>query len=110
MERLYRSREDKMLGGVCGGIASYFNIDPVIIRLIFIFFLFLEGSGLLAYLVAWVIIPVEPAQPGDVTVDIEKEEKNVEKEENKSSAANMDNSDGNPGEKNKKEKENKSES
>lgn len=72
-----------MLGGVCSGIANYFNIDPVIIRLIFIFFLFIEGSGLLAYLVAWVIIPMEPAEPGDVTIDIEKEEEDTTKKGNK---------------------------
>ncbi len=56
-KRLYRSRKDKILGGVCGGIAEYFNIDPVIIRLLWILLIFVGGSGILAYIIAWIIIP-----------------------------------------------------
>lgn len=55
-KRLYRSTKDKIIGGLCGGIAEYFNIDPVLVRLIFIIFSF-HGFGLLAYLVGWCIIP-----------------------------------------------------
>lgn len=57
-KKLYRSRENKMLCGVCGGIAEYFGIDATIIRLIFALFGF-TGSGILAYFVAAVIIPDE---------------------------------------------------
>jgi phage shock protein C len=60
MKKLYRSRKNRMLGGVCGGIAEYFNIDPVIIRLITVALFFAGGSALLAYIIALIIIPSEP--------------------------------------------------
>ncbi|MFA6263839.1 MAG: PspC domain-containing protein [Candidatus Babeliales bacterium] len=60
MERLYRSRTDRKIGGVCGGLATYFNIDPVIIRLLFMLFVFLGGSGVIVYVIAWFVIPLEP--------------------------------------------------
>lgn len=58
-KRLYRSRESRMLYGVCGGIAEYFNIDPTLIRLLFVLF-GLSGSGILAYIIAAIIIPDSP--------------------------------------------------
>ena len=58
-KRLYRSRESRMLCGVCGGIAEYFNIDPTLIRLLFVLF-GLSGSGILAYIIAAFIIPASP--------------------------------------------------
>lgn len=64
-KRLYRSRDDKILGGVCGGIAKYFGVDPILIRLFFILMFFAEGAGLLAYIIAWIIIPKEPSFIGD---------------------------------------------
>ncbi|MEX0869050.1 MAG: PspC domain-containing protein [Nitriliruptoraceae bacterium] len=57
--RLVRSRTDRMLGGVCGGIGAYFGIDPVLVRLVFVILAFAGGGGLLAYIVAWIIIPEE---------------------------------------------------
>lgn len=59
-KRIYRPREGKVLVGVCSGIANYFNIDPVLVRLGWIIFCCLGGSGILAYLVAAVLIPEEP--------------------------------------------------
>ena len=59
-KRIYRPREGKVLVGVCSGIARYFNIDPVLVRLGWIIFCCLGGSGFLAYLVAAVLIPEEP--------------------------------------------------
>lgn len=59
-KRIYRPREGKVLVGVCSGIANYFNIDPVLVRLGWIIFCCLGGSGFLAYLVAAVLIPEEP--------------------------------------------------
>lgn len=56
VNRLCRSRKNKVLFGVCGGIGIYFNIDPVIIRLLFIF----TGIGFIAYLVMALIMPLEP--------------------------------------------------
>lgn len=58
-KKLYRSRSDSVIGGVCGGIAEYFNIDSTLVRLLFIAILFAEGAGLLAYIIAWIIIPEE---------------------------------------------------
>ena len=59
-KRIYRPREGKVLVGVCAGIANYFNIDPVLVRLGWIIFCCMGGSGILAYLVAAVLIPEEP--------------------------------------------------
>ena len=56
-KRLYRSSTNYMLAGVCGGIAEYFNIDPTLIRLAWVLFCALGGSGILAYIVAAIIIP-----------------------------------------------------
>ncbi len=58
-KRLYKSNENKMLAGVCGGIAEYFNIDPTLVRLGWVLFSFLGGSGLLAYIISAIIIPAE---------------------------------------------------
>ena len=56
-KKLYRSDENKMLAGVCGGIAEYFGVDPTLIRLAWVVFSLLGGSGLLAYFLAAIIIP-----------------------------------------------------
>lgn len=56
-KRLYKSSTNRVVCGVCGGIGEYFNIDPTIVRLLFILLLFGVGSGLLAYIVAAIIIP-----------------------------------------------------
>jgi phage shock protein C len=55
--RLVRVREGRMIAGVCTGIARYFNVDPVVVRLAFIVLLFAGGSGLLIYLAAWLVMP-----------------------------------------------------
>ena len=56
-KRLYKIEEGKKLCGVCGGIAEYFNIDPTLIRLAWIIFCFAGGSGILAYIIAAIVIP-----------------------------------------------------
>ena len=61
-KRLYRSRRDVMIAGVCGGIAEYFDIDPTIVRLIAVVLILGWGSGLLAYLIAVLIIHKNPYQ------------------------------------------------
>jgi len=58
-KRLYKSREDKMIDGVCGGIAEYFDIDPTLVRLIWAVFC-ATGGGILAYIIAAIIIPARP--------------------------------------------------
>jgi phage shock protein C len=57
-DRLYRNPNDKVLGGVCSGLAIYFDIGPVIIRLIFVVLFLTLGMGLVAYLIAWAVIPL----------------------------------------------------
>lgn len=56
-KRLYKSRENRMVGGVCGGIAEYFGIDPTLVRLAWVVLAALFGSGILAYIIAAIIIP-----------------------------------------------------
>ena len=58
--KLYRSNKDKMLGGVCGGLAEYFDVDATIVRVVFVISLFLGGTGILAYILLWIIVPEEP--------------------------------------------------
>lgn len=60
MNRLYRSRHDRMLAGVCGGLGEYFGIDSSLIRLALVFLILFGGTGFLAYIVAWIVIPEEP--------------------------------------------------
>ena len=60
VKRLYRSRRDRMLGGVCGGLAEYLDTDPTIIRLAFALSILLGGAGILAYLVMWIVMPEAP--------------------------------------------------
>lgn len=59
-KRLYKSKTDVMICGVCGGLAEYFEVDPTIVRLIAVVLIFGWGSGLLAYLFAAIIIPKRP--------------------------------------------------
>ena len=59
-KRLYKSTENKMLDGVCGGIAEYFGIDPTLVRLGCVLFCALGGSGIIAYIIAAIIIPRNP--------------------------------------------------
>ena len=59
-KRLYRSRTDRKLAGVCGGIAAYLNMDPSIIRLIWVLISLAAGSGLIAYLICALVIPESP--------------------------------------------------
>lgn len=61
-KRLYRSRTDRMLAGVCGGIAKYFDIDPTLVRLFWLIATFAGGSGILAYIIAAIVIPLEPIE------------------------------------------------
>ena len=59
MKRLYRSRKNRMIAGVCGGIAEYYNVDPSLVRLLFVFITLITavGPGIIAYIVAWIIVP-----------------------------------------------------
>lgn len=65
-KQLYRSTTNKMIGGVCGGIAEYFGVDPTLIRLGFVAVTLLGGSGVLVYLILWLVVPSQnSAKSGD---------------------------------------------
>ncbi len=57
--KLYRSSSDRMIGGVCGGLGAYFNLDPIFFRLIFVVLLFGSQFGFILYLLLWILIPGE---------------------------------------------------
>ena len=61
--RLYRSRDERVIGGVCGGLAEYFGIDPLIVRIVAIALVFAGGAGFLAYLAAWLLVPSADGEP-----------------------------------------------
>ena len=59
--RLYRNKENKIIGGVCAGLAEYFDIDPVLVRLLFVLLVFQGGLGVLAYIILWIVVPARKA-------------------------------------------------
>lgn len=59
-KKLYRSRKDRMIAGICGGLSERYAIDSTWVRLLFILFFFAGGCALLIYLVMWVIVPLAP--------------------------------------------------
>jgi phage shock protein C len=63
LKRIYRSRTEKKIAGVCGGLAAYLGIDPTIPRLVWVVFALAAGVGVLAYLICWLVIPQEPQAP-----------------------------------------------
>lgn len=77
-KRLYRSEKDKMLGGVCAGIADYLNIDPVIVRVIFVLIFLAEGIGLMIYVLLWIIVPEEKSTKTDPKEIVEENSKEIE--------------------------------
>lgn len=63
MERkLYKSRNDKVIDGVCGGLGEYFEIDPIIIRILWVIMVFFGGTGILAYIICMIVIPERPKE------------------------------------------------
>jgi phage shock protein C len=66
MKRLYRSKNDRMLGGVCAGLGEHFDIDPTVIRLVWAVITVLSiGTGVLVYIIAWILIPEEETDSSD---------------------------------------------
>ena len=59
-KKLYRSQDNRMLAGICAGIGEYFEIDPSLIRILWVLFSFAGGAGVLAYIAAYIIVPERP--------------------------------------------------
>jgi phage shock protein PspC (stress-responsive transcriptional regulator) len=69
MKRLYRSKTERVIGGVCGGIGEHLDTDPTVIRLVWVVVTLLSlGIGIVAYIVAWIIVPEEATVPDTVLV------------------------------------------
>lgn len=65
-KKIYRSRTNSMIAGVCGGLGEYLNVDPTILRVVAVLLIFADGIGLLAYLIGWVVIPRRPEMDAEV--------------------------------------------
>lgn len=61
-KKLYRSRTNRILAGICGGIGEYFSIDPMLVRIGFVIVSLFPGPSVIFYLLAWIIIPLQPAK------------------------------------------------
>ncbi len=72
MKKLYRSKTDEMIGGVCGGLAEYLGVDPTIIRLAFVILFFAGTGGFWLYIILWIVMPL---QPENISGSIEVAEK-----------------------------------
>lgn len=87
-KKLYRSRSDRMIAGVCGGVADYFDVDSSLIRLAVLFIFLFQGVGLIAYLIAWLIISEEPVRneyklSEDYYVEVQEEKPRVNNNNNR---------------------------
>ena len=60
VKKLTRSRKNRIIAGVCGGIGEYLNVDPVLVRVLWVLFCLAGGSGVLAYIICWILIPEKP--------------------------------------------------
>jgi len=91
VKRLYKSRKDKVISGICGGIGEYFGIDPVLVRVIAVLLFFFGGVGVIAYIVGIIIIPAEPLELGhNDNEKKETEKKDTPKEEESSESKHVD--------------------
>lgn len=72
-KKFYRSRKNRVIAGICGGLAEYFDIDPIIVRLIALILVLSAGAGLIAYIIAWIAVPEEPDNLYPVPTEIRVE-------------------------------------
>ena len=79
-KKLYRSQVDKIIAGVAGGLAQYFEVDPMIVRLLFILITVIGGSGVLVYIILWMLLPRNPQEPAIINEEKVKEFANEIKE------------------------------
>ncbi len=82
-KKLYKSNKDKKISGVCAGLAEYLNIDPTLVRLLWVLFCFV-GAGILAYIIAAIIIPEQPTDD----IKVEASESDAKEENNEGSSEN----------------------
>lgn len=68
-KKLYRSVDDRWLAGVCGGLGKYFNVDPTLVRVIFVVLALIGLGGVILYLLLWVLIPPEPTADEQAMMD-----------------------------------------
>ena len=73
-KKLYRSTKNRVLGGVCGGLGEYFDIDPSLVRLLWLVIVFMGGGGVLIYIILWIILPEEGSQEQEIE-DVKKRTK-----------------------------------
>src|SRR6202040_3272593 len=69
-KRLARSSTDKKIAGVCGGLAEYFDLDPTLVRVLWLLVVLCGGAGILAYLILWIALPVAPARMAASSVTV----------------------------------------
>ncbi len=86
-DRLYRSRRVKVLGGVAGGLAQYFNIDPIIVRILFVVFTLMHGMGLVLYIILWIVVPEEPFE---LAYPLKNDETKTEGQSTENASVNFD--------------------
>ena len=92
-QKLYRARRGKVLGGVCGGLGDYLNIDKVIIRILFVLLFLFGGSGLLVYIILWIALPEQdPSTLYQVNVTDEVDDGNPSKSINDANNRKMNSS------------------
>jgi phage shock protein PspC (stress-responsive transcriptional regulator) len=72
-KKLYRSRKNRLIAGICGGLAEYFDFDPIIVRMITLILVLSFGAGLIAYIIAWIVVPEEPDSLYPVSTEISVE-------------------------------------
>ena len=92
-KKLYKSRKNKMIGGVCGGLAEYFNWDPTIVRIVAALLCLLRGAGFIVYLIACIVMPYDDADFSEddtenlksANIDEEEEKKSGKKTDSESS-------------------------
>jgi phage shock protein PspC (stress-responsive transcriptional regulator) len=110
-KKLYRSKNDRMIAGVCGGLADYFNVDSSLVRLVVLFIFLFQGIGLIAYIIAWLVMSEEPVKneyrmPDDYYIEDQREKEN-EKQHQRYDADDGQNQNKNYDQKNRTESEEK---
>jgi phage shock protein C len=63
-KKFYRSKKKRVIAGICGGLAEYFEIDPIIVRLLALILVLSLGAGFIVYIIAWIVVPEEPESDG----------------------------------------------